>query len=82
MRPLGSGVRRQLGPRAQPRALEEPSRASLSWRTVGVLDGQPDLPNSPPAARPPALDLAWLCQHFAGWGTPYPTLHQLDGPSR
>lgn len=53
VRPLGSGVRRQLGPRAQPRALEEPSRASWSWRTVGVLDGQPDLPNSPPAARPP-----------------------------
>lgn len=68
VRPPGSAPRKQLGPRAQPRALEEPSRADWSWRTACVLDGQPDLPNSPPAVRPPALDLARLCRRFAGWG--------------
>lgn len=82
MRPPRSAPRRQLGPREQHRALEEPSEAGWSWRTPGVLDCQPDLPNSPPAGRPPALDLARLCRHFAGCGAPYLTPHQLEGPPR
>lgn len=56
-----SAPRRQLGPREQHRALEEPSKAGWSWRTPGVLDCQPDLPNSPPAARPP-----WTWRGCAG----------------
>lgn len=61
VRPPRSAPRRQLGPREQHRALEEPSKAGWSWRTPGVLDCQPDLPNSPPAARPP-----WTWRGCAG----------------
>ena len=70
VRPPGSAPRRQLGPRTQPRALEEPSRAGWSWRTACVLDGQPDLPNSPPAARPPARP---------GLGAAVPALRWVGG---
>lgn len=66
VRPPGSGVRRQLGPRAQPGALEAVGGQLELRRTVGVVDGQPDLPNTPAARRPPGLGAAVPALRWVG----------------